>query len=215
MGWWLANVSALKSSEGNGRGGQRVMVWAEKDMIVVITGGGYPANEVGPVIVKAIRSDKPLPENPDGLRELKAKVAEAAKPPAPTPGGTLPAMARNVSGIKYEFPRNSSRLDALEFTFTGDQQAQLNVTYLGTKLAFPLASTASTASAPTDPLGLLAGATGRWTSDTDFLLDLNFISNINHYTAAIHFETDQIQATINESSGLARNVKVTAKRSTP
>ncbi len=215
MGWWLANVAGIEEFGGNGRGGQRVMVWAEKDMIVVITGGGYPANEVGPVIVKAIRSDQALPENPEGLRDLQAKVAAAAKAPASTPGGTLPAMARNISGIQYEFPRNPSRLDALQFTFHGDQEAQLNVTYLGVKLAFPVGLDGVYRLGPHGPLGLLAGAAGRWTSDTDFLLDLNFISNINHYTAALHFSADQMEATINESSGLARNVKVTGKRSAP
>jgi CubicO group peptidase (beta-lactamase class C family) len=66
--WWLANVSGLEKFGGNGRGGQRVMVWVEKDMIVVITGSGYPANEVGPVVVSAIKSDWPLPENPAGVR---------------------------------------------------------------------------------------------------------------------------------------------------
>jgi hypothetical protein len=124
-------------------------------------------------------------------------------------------MARNISGIQYEFPRNPSRLDALQFTFHGDQEAQLNVTYLGVKFAFPVGLDGVYRLGPHGPLGLLAGATGRWTSDTDFLLDLNFISNINHYTAALHFGTDQMEAIINESSGLARNVKVTGKRSTP
>jgi CubicO group peptidase (beta-lactamase class C family) len=215
LGWWLANVSGLEEFGGNGRGGQRVMVWAEKDMIVVITGSGYPANEVGPVVVRAVKSDSPLPENPAGVRDLLAKVADVAKAPAPLPVRPLPAMAHEVSGVRYDFPRNPSRLDALQFTFSGDREAQLNVTYLGAKLAFPVGLDGVYRLGPYGPLGLLAGATGRWTSDTDFLLDLNFISNINHYTAAIHFGSDQIEATINESSGLARNVKVAGKRSIP
>jgi hypothetical protein len=51
-----------------------------------------------------------------------------------------------------------------------------------------------------------AGATGRWTSERDFLLDVNFIANINHYTLAIHFTPEQsIEVTANEASGLIRN----------
>jgi hypothetical protein len=146
---------------------------------------------------------------------LLAKVADVAKAPAPLPLRPLPAMAHEVSGMRYHFPRNPSRPDALQFTFSGDREAQLNVTYLGAKLAFPVGLDGVCRLGPYGPLGLLAGATGRWTPDTDFPLDLNFISNINHYTAAIHFGSDQIEATINESSGLARNVKVAGKRSIP
>jgi CubicO group peptidase (beta-lactamase class C family) len=212
LGWWLANVGGLDEFGGNGRGGQRVAVWPEKDMIVIVTGGGYPANEVGPVIAKAIRADQALPANPEGVRQMKAKVAEVAKAPVPAPVSDLPAMAKAVSGVSYALPRNASRLDGLSFTFNGKNEAQLKVKYLGADLSFPVGLDGVYRLGPYGPLKLLAGATGHWTSDTDFLLDLNFIANINHYTVAIHFEGDQIETTINESSGLIRNGKVTGKR---
>ena len=72
-GWWLANVAGIEEFGGNGRGGQRVAVWPEKDMIVVITGAGYPAAEIGPVIAQSIRSDKALPSDSQAASELKAK----------------------------------------------------------------------------------------------------------------------------------------------
>ena len=212
FGWWLANVGGLEEFGGNGRGGQKVAVWPEKDMIVIVTGGGYPANEVGPEIAKAIKSDQPLPSNPAGVQDMKAKVAEAAKAPAPTPLSDLPAMAKTVSGVAWELPRNASRLEGLQFTFKGNSEAQLKVKYLGTELNFPVGLDGVYRLGPYGPLKLLAGATGHWTSDTDFLLDLNFISNINRYTIAVHFDGGQIQTTINESSGLIRNGKVTGKR---
>jgi len=212
LGWWLANVGDLAEFGGNGRGGQRVAVWPEKDMIVVITGGGYPASEVLPVVAKAIASDKALPANADALRELKGKVADAAREPLATATPELPALAKSVSGATWVFPRNSSRLDGLSLTFNGPKEARLKVKYLGTDLSFPVGLNGIYRLGPYGPLGLLAGATGHWTSDTDFLLDLNFISNINHYTVAIHFNGDQIETTINESSGLMRNGKVVGKR---
>ena len=48
LGWWLAKSDGLDEFGGNGRGGQHMAVWPEKDMIVIVTGGGYPANEVWP-----------------------------------------------------------------------------------------------------------------------------------------------------------------------
>lgn len=211
-GWWLANTAGMEEFGGNGRGGQKVAVWPEKDMIVIVTGGGYPASEVGPAIAKSIIADKPLPANADAARDLREKVAAAAKAPAPTATPDLPATAKTISGNYYEFPRNNSRLDGLSLTFNGKQEAQLKLKYLGTDLAMPVGLDGVYRLGPYGPLKLLAGATGKWTSDTDFLMDLNFISNINRYTVAIHFEEGQIQATINESSGLIRNGKVTGKK---
>jgi hypothetical protein len=197
---------------GNGRGGQRVAVWPEKDMIVVITGAGYPAAEVMPAIAKSIRADKPLPANAEGVKQMRAMVAQAAVVPAPTATTDLPAMAKTVSGVAYEFPRNASRIDGLQLTFAGRSEAKLTVKYLGTNLNFPVGLDGVYRLGPYGPLNLLAGATGHWTSDTDFALDLNFISNINHYTLAIHFGGDQMLVDVSESSGLIRNGHLTGHK---
>jgi hypothetical protein len=167
---------------------------------------------VRPAIVRSIHADQPLPANPDANRELRAMVAEAAKTPPPTPVPDLPALAKTVSGVVYQFPRNASRIDSLSFVFTGNSEAQLNLKYLGTDLSMPVGLDGVYRLGPYGPLKLLAGATGKWTSGSDFALDLNFISNINHYTAAIHFDGDNIQVTIAESSGLIRNGHLVGKK---
>jgi CubicO group peptidase (beta-lactamase class C family) len=212
-GWWLAKTDGIDEFGGNGRGGQIVAVWPERDMIVIVTGGGYPASEVSPGIAKAIRSDAPLAENAEGVKEMKAKVAEAAKAPAPTAVAELPAIAKTVSGAVYEFPRNASRIDAISLSFPGRKnEAQLRLKYLGTDLEMPVGLDGVYRLGPYGPLKLLAGARGNWTSDSDFALDLNFISNINHYTATIHFEGDEAKVAISESSGLIRNGNLVGKK---
>ncbi|MCU1326772.1 MAG: 6-aminohexanoate-dimer hydrolase, partial [Bryobacterales bacterium] len=211
-GWWLANTAGMEEFGGNGRGGQMVAVWPEKDIIVIATGGGYPATAVGSEVAKSIVADKPVPANAESLKELREKIAAAAKAPAPTPTPDLPSMAKTVSGNNYALDPNTSRLEGLTLTFKGNSEAQLKLRYLGTDLAMPVGLDGVYRLGPYGPLKLLAGATGKWTSDTDFLLDINFISNINRYTVAIHFEDGQIQTTINESSGLMRNGKVTGKK---
>ena len=144
---------------------------------------------------------------------MKAKVAEAAKAPEPTAVAELPAMAKTVSGAVYEFPRNASRIDALSLVFPGKKnEAELKMKYLGTDLEMPVGLDGVYRLGPYGPLKLLAGATGRWTSDSDFALDVNFISNINHYTATIHFEGDDAKVAISESSGLIRNGNLVGKK---
>ena len=52
---------------------------------------------------------------------------------------------------------------------------------------------------------------GTWSSEKDFVLDLNFIANINHYTFAMKFYPHQVEITANEASGLAKNLKITGR----
>ena len=209
-GWVLTKQDGLDEFGYNGRGGQHIAVWRDKDMVVIVTGAGYPLNEVMTPIVKSIRSDVALAANNAGDGELKARVAAVAQAPAATAPSELPAMAKSISGKTYGLPRNASRLDSLRLDFSSNREASLTVKYLGTDLRIPVGLDGVYRLGPYGPLSLLAGATGKWTTETDFLLDLNLIANINHYTVLVHFSDKQADLTISESSGLIRNAHVTA-----
>jgi len=213
-GWWLYPDQNPPEFSANGRGGQKITVWPDKDMIVVITGAGYPANAVGPVVASAIKSDSALPENPEGNRLLRENIAEVRKAPEAQPVSAAPALANRVSGAFYNLPRNPSRLDGISLVFgnPGSSEAQVKIRYLGQDLTFPVGLDGVYRLGPNGPFHLLAGARGHWTSDSEFLLDLNFISNINHYTLAMRFAGDSVDIAMNESSGLVRDGHVTGKR---
>jgi len=189
---------------GTGRGGQSLIVWPSLDMIVVITAGGN-AGQMAGSIRQAVKSDQPLPAQPDAVRQLQSKISAAAKVPTAAQVVPLPEIAKSVSGKRYEFPLNPSRIDSLSLTFPGASEARLDVKYLGDDLSMPLGLDGVYRFGPHGPLHLLAGATGKWTADNEFLLDLNFIANINHYTLKIHFDGDKIDVTADEASGLIRN----------
>jgi CubicO group peptidase (beta-lactamase class C family) len=213
-GWWLSPDGSPREFAANGRGGQKIAVWPEKDMVVVITGGGYPASAVGPVIASAIKSDGALPENAEGDRLLREKIAEAKKAPGPQSISAAPDTATRISGVFYNLPRNASRLDGISLTFGKPRsaEAQVKVRYVGQDLTLPVGLDGVYRLGPNGPLHLLAGARGHWTSDSDFQLDLNFISNINHYTLNMHFAGDSVEIAMDESSGLVRDGHVTGKR---
>ena len=121
-------------------------------------------------------------------------------------------MAAKVSGVRYQFPLNPSRLEALSLTF--GREPRLSVKYLGEDLSFPLSLDDRYKLGPYGPLHLLAGAKGRWTSENEFLLDLNFIANINHYTLKLRFDGGRsdggkIEVDATEASGLIRNGHIT------
>jgi hypothetical protein len=126
---------------------------------------------------------------------------------APAP---LPARAAAISGQVYTFPVNPSRLDSLALTFDTGGSAYVDLTYYGEPLRVPLGLDGVYRVGPHGPFGLPAGATGRWTSEDEFLVDLNFIANINRYTLAIRFTPDRtIEVAANEASGLIRNGHLT------
>ncbi len=193
----------------SGRGGQSVIVWPELDTIVVITAGGN-AGQIAAAIRKAVKPEA-LPANAEGARALQAKVADAAKPPEAQPVPPMPALAKTVSGNVYEFPVNPSRIDSLSLTFA-ENDARVRISYLGEPLSFAVGLDGRYRIGPDGPFKLPAGARGKWTSESEFLLDLDFIANINHYTLAIKFEGDGVQVTASEASGLIRNGKLAGKR---
>lgn len=207
--WNVSNGANGLQYGGNGRGGQILWVWPDLDMIVVSNAGGN-GGQLAPMIRAAVKSEQALPANADGETQLKKASADAIKPPAATPIAALPPTAREISGNVYTFPVNSSRLDSLSLTFGPNGNATANIKYYGEPFSFPIGLDGVYRVGKYGPLGLPAGATGKWTSDNEFLLDLNFIANINHYTLAIRFTPAKtIEVTANEASGVIRNGQLT------
>jgi hypothetical protein len=114
--------------------------------------------------------------------------------------------AQGLHSIKADQPLPANADDARQLL------AKVKLKYLGTDLSIPAGLDGVYRLGPHGPLKLLAGATGKWTSDTDFAVELNFISNINRYTATVHFDGDNVQMTIAESSGLIRNGHLVGKK---
>jgi hypothetical protein len=196
---------------GTGRGGQTLIVWPDLDMIVVSMGGGN-TGQVAQMVRQAVKSADALPANAAALAALQSKVSDAAKAPPAGAMPPLPATAATISGAVYEFPVNPSRLDSLSLTFSKSGEARVDVQYYGQPLSFPIGMNGVYQVGPNGPFHLPAAAMGKWTSDNEFSLDLNFVANINHYTLTIRFQPDQIDVTANEASGLMRNGHLIGKR---
>lgn len=80
--WWLKSSDSYYLADG--RGGQRIFVFPDQDMIIVTTGGGgsdvYETLEVllTSYIIPAAESENPLPANPDGVALLDSRIQQAA-----------------------------------------------------------------------------------------------------------------------------------------
>jgi CubicO group peptidase (beta-lactamase class C family) len=123
--WWLRGDPPR--FEALGRAGQRITVLPSLDAVVVFTGGGFEPADVGGFIGAALRSDRPLPEDPAGYSMLQAKIAAAASPPAAKPAAVLPPLAMEISGRHYALDENDLGLLSIGFTFSGGDTALLEI----------------------------------------------------------------------------------------
>lgn len=207
-GWWLHNDTTPRTFEANGRGGQRIVVAPEKDMVIVLTGGGYSPDEIIAALFQAVKSDTPLAEQPEALRELRTKTEASQKAPAPSPVPAPSAIAARISGRRFDFPINPSRIESISLTFPKSAEATAWFRMLGEEFTLPLGLDGVYRIAPQGPYRLPAGAKGQWVSPEEFLLDINLVANINHYTLRLRFLEDRVDATIGEASGLAANLRL-------
>ena len=135
-----------------------------------------------------------------------------SRPGGPTAASATPALPGN--GGRDLGPRLSvsDQLFAdrpARAGFRKGRYATVGLAYCGDPLRIPIGLDGVYRIGPHGPFGLPAGATGTWRSDTEFLLDVNFIANINHYTLAIKFLPDRtIDVSADEASGLLRNGKL-------
>src|SRR5262249_40920940 len=108
-GWGAHPEVAPGLSEADGRGGTRPSLLPEKDIILVLTGGGFEPGELVPLLRASLKSDQALTPDPDAhahLLELANAVA-VASPKIPSP---LPLQAASVSGREYQMKSNTMGL---------------------------------------------------------------------------------------------------------
>jgi len=209
--WNSVNGANGRQYGGTGRGGQSLIVWPDLDMVVVSMAGGNNG-DILQMVRQAVMSDAALPANPGAVGQLQARIAAVAHAPAPSPTAALPALAQSVSGAVYDFPVNPSRIDSLSLTFSNQTEARVTVKYYGEPFTFPVGLDGVYRISATGPMGLPGGALGKWASDHEFLLDLNFVANINHYTLAMAFQGDHVEVAADEASGLIRKGHLTGTR---
>jgi len=133
--WWLEDPGALQPSAYSfyavvGYAGQQIVVFPQKDLIVVLTGSTNSsfalADKIIPeTVLPAVQSDAPLPANPDAATALAAKVAALADPePAAIP--PAPALAQQVSGQIYTLSKNTMNWTSVALEF-GEAEALLKL----------------------------------------------------------------------------------------
>jgi CubicO group peptidase (beta-lactamase class C family) len=187
--------------EGNGRGGQRLSVVPSKNLVVVMTGGGFEPGDIGKLIGAALKSDQPIPENRAGHTRLEAAVIAVSKPPAPKSIAPLPEMAKTVSGKTYFLDANPVGLKTLSITFNSQSDASVHLTFADNHTEVrPIGLDGVARLSPGGRFGLAVSVKGSWEDKNVFLLDYDEAANINHYLLRISFDGNRIAVGLSEKT---------------
>ena len=209
--WWINTAREPAIYEAVGRGGQRVAVVPDKELVIVFNGGGVDTDAIAPFLFRALRSDQPLAVRPGAQEKLAAALVAARQPPPLGPPAAIPPLARTISGTRYVADDNPIGLRTLSLQFSGDR-AQAAIEFLGRKWNVPLglrgrpiiSSPTSTASP--------AAISGRWVSDREFLLDVDTVAEVNHFVFRLRFDGDELRIIVDEVTGELKALPIRARR---
>lgn len=194
--WWLQKDPPR--FEALGRAGQRITVIPQLDVVVVFTGGGFEPADVGRFIASALRSDRPIPEDPAGYSMLQEKIAAAASPPAAQPVPELPPIAMKISGRQYALDKNGLGLLSIGFTFAGGDTALLELKLEDRRESHPVGLDGvyrvSGQSLDSRPIAVR----GAWLSKKEFVFTYNDFTAAENTTAHAVFQGDGISLKVTD-----------------
>lgn len=205
--WWMpAQPPGLV--EARGRGGQRIVIWPEKNALIVFTGGGFEPGRVGSFIIRAFQSDQPLAANPAGVSRLEASIKQAARPPAASKneGGLWPETAQAISGKRYVLEPNPRSLRAMTLIFKDRAEAVLRLSLEpgvsdSGQIEFLVGLEGVPRLSP-GRYGFPVTCKGAWQSPDTFVIDIDEVANINHFRVELTFADGRLEGKLADTTGL-------------
>ncbi|MBK7974246.1 MAG: serine hydrolase [Deltaproteobacteria bacterium] len=198
-GWWLPRGDFAGVFEARGRGGQHITVWPARNLVAVLTGAGYPEDEVVQLLLRALRSDRALPADPEGEARLARALEAARAAPAARPVATPPEAARTSSGRRYALEPNRFGLESVVASFPGGPQASLELVTRGSAWIVPIGLDGVPRLGDAGPTGNRPAATGRWLDEDRFAVQYTEPSGINSFVLTLTF-APRFQLTIDDPS---------------
>ena len=205
--WWI-NTARPPIFEAVGRGGQRISVLPKENMVVVWTGGGADTDRIAPYLFRSIRSDAAIPDNPAKTLKLKQALLRCSKPIIEARQTRTPRVAERISGVTYSLSSNPLDLRSMRLDFENTNEATVRLQFADGHWIAPVGLDGKRRFAPIGPYGLSVGTIGQWLSESEFLLDIDTIANVNHFVFDIRIDGDRAHLTMNEITGEVKDIAV-------
>lgn len=203
-GWWVKGNDYPGMFEAVGRGGQRINVWAAKDLVLVFTGGEFEPGDLAKFILQSIRSDDSLAANPQSVAKLKRRLIEVTQPPPAEKPLKLPSAAARVSGRAITLSTNSLGLRELTLRFAEPSEATVDLLVASHRHLLRIGLDGVPRFSPNSLVKLPSATTGRWIGENTFLLQINLVGGINYYEIKLSFpeQDNNVAVELKERTGL-------------
>jgi len=198
-GWWVRPKDKLY--EAVGRGGQRITVLPELNLVAVMTGGGFEPGDVGALLIPAIKSDRALPANPSGVARLAVAINEMTRAPSGKPADAMPKTATAVSGQNFVLDQNPIGLKEMSFAFTSKDSASVRLSFVdGRKEVHAIGLNGTPLTTPNGRFGLPVAVKGYWQDERTFVLDYDEVGNINDFRFKVNFHESTVGIELSEAT---------------
>lgn len=200
LGWWLS-LEVASLFEANGRGGQRISIVPDENLVVVMTGGGFEPGDIGNFVLQSLRADTSLPEDPNGTARLAETLGAITLPAKPNPF-TRPETAVRVSSTVYELAANRSGIGTFAIEFSDSAQAILRLGLItGEEIVQPLGLD-GVYRLTQDIDGAFTAGRAEWLPDGRLHVELNMLSRINRIDFEVEFIDESVHILASEPTEL-------------
>lgn len=197
--WWILpeHYSAI------GHGGQYIKVSPDRNLVIVVTGGGGITGVVDEVlssyIFPAVKSDEPLPANPSSVASLEHLIQSLSTPPPAEPKDVppLPEIAHIISGKTYQLEDNPFGLLSITLTFNEPDEALLSITSSGvltmgdTEYEWLIGMDNVERFSP-GTFDIPVAGKGSWETDCYFSAQIDETGSYHTWQVGLHFEGDEV-----------------------
>ena len=190
--WWIRPQGDYYAL---GWGGQKIRVFPEQDMVVVFTAGesgeGMLHNDlVDSFILPAVRSENPLPANPQGQAQLTAAIDKLASPQV-WPSQPSSPLTSEVEGKQW-LVTGMGEWSMFSLHFFSSSEAQLDLTLDGDKMPLRVGLDGIFRVTDTNDIGPVA-LIGYWESPDTFILVQQNLRDADRRMTRLHFEGDKVK----------------------
>ncbi len=209
--WWSYPEKGAYMARG--RHSQLILVIPKFDIVAAMTGflndnEFYSASGLVDDISSAVKSDRPLPENPVA-QTLLVKAIQRAAEQKPYVVAQAPELAKAVSGKTYGFLDNKLRVKSFTLNFYNSDSSWVITTYGDkgpTRFTGLVGLDGLYRRSPPAPYGINA-ARGRWTSERTFVMERRILGHSETQTWALTFDGDKVTVNFENTDGFKAELR--------
>jgi CubicO group peptidase (beta-lactamase class C family) len=200
-GLWILADRFSGMFAARGRGGQNIIVWPEKDAIVVTTGGGFDLGNLAPFLVPAFASVSALPDNPDAHTRLHHRIAAAVVAPEPADVPALPEPAGKISGKTYQLAANNLDIKTISLRFDRPGEAVFSMSLARGRFRLPVGLDNVYRISADGPANVPVALKGVWSEKNRFVLHYTETAGINNFIITATFEGEAVALQVTDPTG--------------